>query len=198
MKKVKNILIAALIITGTSMSFTACKKGEGDPFLSLRTRKARVCGEWKLSKIEGTRSYVFASNTITETVTYDGTTETTVTTPGNFTSTDKYTVEYTFEKDGTFKLVFTDNNGSSPNVNTLTGVWNFTGGVGDFKNKSQIILYTESESDGTSTVNYTGSDRPQMLFDLYQLKNKEIILEEKGTQSNNSENVSKKYTLTAK
>lgn len=192
--------IALIAVTISSVSFVGCKKGEGDPFLSLSSRKARMSGEWKVTKGEGTSSYTFASQNFTETLTYDGTTETVVTTTsaGSSTNTDKYTNEMTFEKDGAFKGVYTDNNGSSAVVTTQTGVWNFTGGVGEAKNKSSVVIYVESWTSGSTTQTYTGANRPTMLFDVYQLKGKEIILIDKGTESNGNETHEYKWTMEPK
>ena len=38
--------VTALLI----LSAGGCKKGEDDPALSLKSRKARLCGEWRLNK----------------------------------------------------------------------------------------------------------------------------------------------------
>ena len=192
--------IALIAVTISSVSFVGCKKGEGDPFLSLSSRKARLSGDWKVTKGEGTRTYTFASQNFSETLTYDGTTETTVTTTGagSSTNTDKYTWEMTFDKKGAFTMVYTDNNGSSAVVETMNGTWNFTGGVGEAKNKSSIVLYVESDTQGSTTTNYTGSNRPTMIYDLYQLKGKEIVLIDKGTESSNTEVREYKWTMEPK
>ena len=195
MKTSVKIAVAALVIA--SFGFAGCKKGEGDPFLSLKTRKSRVAGEWKVTKGEGTHSYVFGSQTITETMSYDGTTETTVSNPGNFTSTDKHTTTYSFEKDGTFTITETDNNGSTPDVTTTKGNWNFSGGVGEAKNKSQLVLLITDVTTSSGTTSYTGSDRMSMVFDLYELKSKEMIIQDKGTSSSQSSSTDKKWTLEA-
>lgn len=50
----KNITLLFLAIT----FFSGCKKGEEDPFLSLRSRKARVVGEWTSSSISSATSYI--------------------------------------------------------------------------------------------------------------------------------------------
>ncbi|HTF02475.1 MAG TPA: hypothetical protein VK826_00555 [Bacteroidia bacterium] len=198
MKTLSKITLVALVIS--AVSFTGCKKGEGDPFLSLKSRKARVAGEWKMTKGEGTHSEVFANTTFNSTITYDGNVETTVTTSsaGSATTTDKYNSEMTFEKDGTFSSVYTDNNGSSAVITNNKGNWNFTSGVGDMKNKSQIIIYITETTTGSSTSTFTGSDRPTMVYDLYQLKGKEIILHDLGTQSSGSSNTDIKWTLEPK
>lgn len=192
--------IALIAVTISSVSFVGCKKGEGDPFLSLSSRKARMSGEWKVTKGEGTASYTFASQNFTETMTYDGAQQVTVTTTsaGSSTNTDKYTSEMTFEKDGAYKMVYVDNNGSSAVTTTQTGVWNFTGGVGEAKNKSSVVIYVESWTSGSTTETYTGANRPTMLYDVYQLKGKEIILIDKGTESNGNEVHEYKWTMEPK
>ncbi|PIP55156.1 MAG: hypothetical protein COX07_01410 [Bacteroidetes bacterium CG23_combo_of_CG06-09_8_20_14_all_32_9] len=62
MKIIKLLLLLVIII----VIIPSCKKGDNDPFLSLRSRKARITGEWKL--ITGTTIYTF--NDTTESVTY--------------------------------------------------------------------------------------------------------------------------------
>lgn len=193
MKTTIKVALAALTIA--SLAFSGCKKGEGDPFLSLKTRKGRIHGEWKITKGEGTRSYVFANTTVTETISYDGTTETTTTNPGNSTSTSKWTQTYEFEKDGAFTSTYTDNDNNPAVTTTMKGTWNWTGGVGDMKNKSQIVLTVTESTTGSSTSTYTGSSCPTMVYDVYELKSKEMIFQDKGTQSSGSENTDKKWTL---
>ena len=173
MKAITKITIAALFIG--SFALESCKKGENDPFLSLRSRKARFAGEWTYSA--GSGSNTSGSNTTNWT--YDGAVETT--TPGNFT--DKYTQTYTIEKDGTFTSVYTDNNTSTAVVTTYTGTWNFLGGVGDVKNKSSVVMHMLTITSGSTTVTYTGDNAPTSIMDIDQLKNKEIIIISKGSTS---------------
>lgn len=47
MKKNTIILLAALMLISTTA--ISCKKGKDDPGISLRSRKARMAGEWKIS-----------------------------------------------------------------------------------------------------------------------------------------------------
>lgn len=196
MKTSIKIAVAALVIA--SFGFEGCKKGENDPFLSLSSRKARVAGEWNVTAGEGSNSQVFNTITVTETSTYDGATETTVTNPGNSTSTDKYTVSYTFEKDGTFSNVYTDNDANPDEVTTTTGTWNFTGGVGEMKNKSQLLLTILSIANSGGTTTYSGTEAVTLLYDIDQLKGKEMILKSNYTSSNSSQTSTSSLTLTAK
>lgn len=51
----KNLIIRylpLLALIGSVAFVTSCKRGEEDPFLSLRTRDARLMGEWTLSSLE--------------------------------------------------------------------------------------------------------------------------------------------------
>ena len=45
----KNILFIALSLVVGSTVLTGCKKGENDPFLSLKSRDARITELWKLT-----------------------------------------------------------------------------------------------------------------------------------------------------
>ncbi len=188
MKKSILILTAAIL---TSTGFIGCmKKGEGDPGISFHTRKARVVGEWKVSK--GSGSYGDASGTTSWTYTEPTYSET----DASGTTTMNLTLTYTFEKDGTWKSVqtvtgtimtvaFTD-------VTTTSGKWNFTAGVGENKKKTQLILFTESDvntytagSSSTTTTNtYTGVGAPTQVNDIYQLKNKEMIIKWNASTTN--------------
>lgn len=48
MKKVR-ILIIVLTVLG---AISSCKKGDNDPFISIRSRDARITGEWKVVNLE--------------------------------------------------------------------------------------------------------------------------------------------------
>ncbi|MGL4599248.1 MAG: hypothetical protein ACRCYO_17130 [Bacteroidia bacterium] len=196
MKNIAKITVAALVLL--SVALESCKKGEGDPALSLRSRKARMAGEWKVSKGEGTET----SGNSTSTFTFDGTTVTQ--TSNNITFSFGSTMEATLEKDGTFKSVSTTTINNSTTTTNETGIWNFTSGVGEAKNKSQLVMMTLSSTtttgSSTDTETYTGSNAPSVLYDIYQLKSKEIILKQEGsnTDSNGTSTSSSTWTWSAK
>lgn len=50
MKKIATIVILALTVGFTSITFTGCKKYEEGPSISLLTKKARVAGTWGVEK----------------------------------------------------------------------------------------------------------------------------------------------------
>jgi hypothetical protein len=116
MKKLTKAVLAILVVAS---SITACKKGEGDPAISLRSRAARVAGEWTIDSQEiksdytntsaGGSSFSGTSTAKFTATTYSGTNSQTATSAGNptitTTTTQTGTVSantYTFEKEGTY------------------------------------------------------------------------------------------------
>jgi hypothetical protein len=201
MKTFAKVTVAMLVLA--SLGLESCKKGEGDPFLSLRSRKGRVAGEWKVTAGKGS-SVSSASST---TWTYDGATESSTEVIGtsSTTDTDTYTKEYTFEKDGTYTSSHIETVGTTTITTTTKGNWNFEGGVGEVKNKSQIVMvtteYTESNGTTTNTTSYTGSTPFNTeVWDVYQLKSKEMIVKSKTsmTSGTNTSTTESEWTLTAK
>jgi hypothetical protein len=210
----KKILLFSLAIVAATTTFTGCKKGENDPFLSLKSRRARLAGEWKFTSADITsktvNSFGGTTTTTTEVTKYDGTTETTTTTTvvsgggtNSSSSTYRYTQELTFNKDGSYKWVSvdTDNNGTY----TQEGSWAFVGKSknGELKNKEAIVLSETSSSSSqggnTSSSSRTGFDAGMTLI-LDQLKNKEVVIKVNYTysQTGYSDETTGTYVLTAK
>jgi hypothetical protein len=203
MKKTLHITVAALIIA--SVAFTGCKKGEGDPFLSIKSRKARVAGDWKVTAGSGK----IVNGTTSDTWTYDGTTMTDVVVVGSsspVTSTTSITMTFNFEKDGTYTMVQTTQETTNTETYTETGTWNFTAGVGEDKCKDHLVLRTlvattaDSSPASSSTTTYTGDNAPASIYYIYQLKSKEMILKWDGSTQSGSSSASTnmgEFTLTA-
>ena len=96
MKSILKAIPFALVLFGLTVT-EACKKGENDPAISLKSRKGRLKGEWKLTSGEVIAVFTISGNSTTTTTTYDGSNETI----GSNTPTP-YTLSYKFEKDGTY------------------------------------------------------------------------------------------------
>lgn len=172
----KKLLILGLAALATAGTLQSCKKGENDPFMSLRSRKARLAGEWKLSSSEGKSEQTYMGSTSTTTRTYDGTTETTVQTLGGgspMTTTSTYTLQLTIEKDGTYTQVHTDTEDGE--VTTTKGTWIFLkrSKENELKNKEAILLTQTSTTEGGETA--TMDDLNGQVIEIDQLKNKEMI-----------------------
>jgi hypothetical protein len=183
MKKLTKSVLAILVVAS---SFTACKKGEGDPALSFRSRAARVAGEWKVSNEEGKSDYSNSStgsagSTGSMSYKFTPTNYTATSVSGANTSNSTGTVtenSWTFEKTGTFthkknytvKSTETETQfGVTSTVEKTTvysiseeGVWNFLGSVqDDTKNKEEMSVSVTKTNNVTTattvtTVTYPG------------------------------------------
>jgi hypothetical protein len=183
MKKLLLVLLVAIMAIPT---FQSCKKGENDPTISLRSRKARLIGEWKLSA--GTVTENYGSDIYN--YTYNGSTlVVSGAANGSWTHTDAISIK----KDGTFQVTIIDDNDQY----VMEGNWYFLGANKDedIKNKEVVNFnytkITSTPSGGTpSVITMSGflnahPSIPDNLFpyngmgftwQLDQLKNKEIIV----------------------
>lgn len=180
MKKVLLAAVAATFLIATP----SCKKGENDPFLSLKSRKARLAGEYTIDSWMQTGTVTNTDgDKVVSTITINGTTgtSTTVTTPDgepSTTSTLNITVNmatFKIEKDGTWESTFNttstwseDGDGwivesyqfSKVETSVESGNWSFLGGQPDeFKKKERVIFNTinSTKTEQTNTVStYTG------------------------------------------
>ena len=194
MKKLSLSILTIAVVIGF---LNGCKKGDGDPALSLLSRKARVAGDWKLSSGEGTNTS--ANKTTTWTIAggiYSGTS-------GN---NGTYSMTLKTTKDGKFTRVTTYSFGVGTfNISsqvTEDGTWNFNSGSGDLKKKSQLVLQTLTKTQidtppgKTATYTYTGLSAPLDVWDIYELKSKEMVLKQKGSTTSPSSSHDDTYTLT--
>lgn len=196
----KYFFLTALCAVTLCAGMSSCKKGENDPFLSMRTRKARIAGEWKLSNLAGTDKDVNPgiSTTHTTVTSYDGTTKTqvdsyqTANSSTSSTSTNAYSVTLTIKKDGTYQQTLTENGATS----TTEGTWIFLrkSKKNDLKSKEAVMLTETSTSSGGTTT--TSSDLDGMVYTIDELKNKEMILKYEWSQSSGGNTLSSDQTLT--
>jgi len=188
MKKIFSVL---LMLTLCIVAIQ-CKKGEDDPLISLRSRKARVTGDWSLTSgtmtggyrtgnLSSTSSVIMTQNAYSGTYTYvNGSWSQTNTQAGIY----KYSI--TFNKDGSF----TSTEIFDTDIVIVSGTWNFTDGIGDSKKREQIVLFLKSSTgiSGSTTLSYTGN-KVYMTFNIKELRNKKMVLtrtetETSGTDSN--------------
>jgi hypothetical protein len=72
----KNILVLSyLLLAGSAIIFSGCKRGEDDPFFSLHSRDARLTQKWTLTSMNGTivNTFTDPDSIINVEYTYDGT-----------------------------------------------------------------------------------------------------------------------------
>jgi hypothetical protein len=167
MKKVIYYIVLSMVI---SIVMPACKKGEDDPFISLRSRKSRVAGEWKVESKEDLKNIMVSSPSqnidAVEKTSISGSSYSNVYTDAVGSNTKTGTVNtynMNFDKDGNFSSVFELQKvnvlGTPPfetRETTVTriensGTWNFLSNVGDAKNKEYLSLST-NKSTTTETI----------------------------------------------
>lgn len=180
MKKLMKVLLFVALI-GT---LSECKKGEDDPFISLRSRKNRVVGEWTLTS--GTEKTSSVSGNPSTTVNTDYTytqdsyirTNTTMNQSGStsVSSSGYFYYKITFRSNGEYTLV--KERGSS--FTQESGLWNFTKGIGEYKRKEQIALVPQVTSGSI-----TNSKEVTRTLTLKELRNRvmTIVSEETDNES---------------
>jgi hypothetical protein len=159
------LLILSVFIFWSESGCT--RKGEGDPLISLRSRKARLDGEWKI--VSGTGAQQI--NQTVEPWTFNGTVMTY--TSGNQNPvTVSYQVE--FRKDGIYTWTQQSENTWSGGTSTTveTGRWNFKLGKDDSKRKEEIVLQPEN-----IFPSYYYSQLPyERVFELHTLRNDKVVM----------------------
>lgn len=158
----KNIFFIALSLMVGSTVLTGCKKGENDPFLSLKSRDARITESWKLVSVEGNTN----NNGTLSTESYDGTIWSW--TYGSFSGTYAYSLEIEIKKDGTYQSI--ENNDGE--ITTTDGRWYWANAA---KNKTSITF------DNLGTFEVNGLKSKEMILKNYS---KEVV---SGTSTDSNE-----------
>jgi hypothetical protein len=207
----KYLLTFGAVLLLLAVNVTSCKKGDHDPFFSLKTRKARLTGKWVVSRFENISSTSYqnyGSSYVTDSIysaIYDGTnisiirTTTTNGVSSTFTSGGIYTEEFEFKKDGTFIQTRTDGGKM-----ISEGNWEFLGKnkTEKLKNKEAILLnytnYTNIFGESIGTSSQYGINGNSVVYEIDELKSKEIVLINKFGSSTYSSSSSGKITITLK
>lgn len=159
----------------------SCQKGEDDPVISLRTRKARLSGEWKVVSYQAELDGLEIS--------YEGG-EINYRRGDTFDLSIPFTWTAVFDKEGTYHFIQTsdypaDTANEAPVAYTLTGeekgIWEFTGG-NNAPSKSQLLLMAteirSTRSDQGSNIEVVTIDQPHQgdVYDIRELSNKDLVL----------------------
>ncbi|HBS85416.1 MAG: hypothetical protein A2W91_16540 [Bacteroidetes bacterium GWF2_38_335] len=205
MKKILTYILVAMIIAPV---LNSCKKGEDDPFLSLKSRDGRLEGEWVLKSVEGTQTGTDESTatykptdtdreTYTTIITYDGSKFKYVETT-DFTSISDETVTcrtvHTYYEPATYSMTF-DKNGSvittnGATQNTTAGTFVISSSPANSGTSFSFSNpYGGGKTDGTYNetieTDYTSSDtdtEESLWYWGNSGKNKStIVIEEMGT-----------------
>lgn len=176
----KTFVLLAGIIIG-SLALEGCKKGENDPFLTLSSRRARLAGDWKMTKLEMTQTSTDASGTDTYVYTSDGSTLT-ASMNGVASPAFAYTLSLTLDKKGAFTQTNTDASSGTAKTYITGGQWFFAGKNKELelKKREAIIFDVLTSTDPTGTDTYTGISADD-IYVIDQLKSKEMIVVSENT-----------------
>ncbi len=198
----KKVLLFAGVI---AVVFTACKKGEKDPFFSLLSRKARLSSEWTIQSWTEQSSILDLDqngDTLSDQdalYTIDGDSiHYTVDLGSTFGQVSESglvnTATWVIRKDGTwrkeidYKIHFSSGTKSEQTKTILTGTWNFLGKVDSFKNKERVIFdiltrdvdFTETFTSippATTTNSYTYNyGENTEVYNIVELRNGQVEL----------------------
>lgn len=155
-------LLALSLCTLFLFSFTAClRKGADDPLISFRTRKARMEGKWTM--VNGFKSQI-TNNGYTIQVTYtDNKYELVRNFKGYLDVFDgNVTFDMEFDKDGKAKM---NRVLEAYDQSIFPGTWSFAGGVGNIKEKEQLVVH-----------NSLVTQNPDIIFFIKELRHKKLVI----------------------
>ncbi len=159
------VIYPFLVIWIGTLFSSGCRKGPEDPFLSLRSRKARLTGDWNVVSGYGFEKTIVSgwhdffdlglNDSTAVSMVFDGE-WIAFDTSGNFVAPERsqLSIRCTFRKNGIFRKTVTTQD-TTENVFdshfTLTyaeqltvGRWNFLQGNGDVKNKQHLLLQNDT------------------------------------------------------
>jgi hypothetical protein len=173
--KIKSPPLLLLLIIVSILS--SCKKGADDPKISLRSRKARLAGEWRMKQGNAAITYdetgstpyaqgfVFDGSSCKASQTYAGSS------PAVYSFA--YILNLNIKKDGSF--VLTENYGGK--TLKANGTWDFLKGVGEMKSKEEVIFRIESVDTDETVGHVFNLQGTTFTYRLLGLKNKELKME---------------------
>jgi hypothetical protein len=171
MKKLLGIII---IVALASTTFHSCKKGENDPGLSLKSRTARLVGEWELTEMTSTSTNTYSTGgSSTSTTNFSGSSKTTIYSSGSVTTV--YSESMEVMKDGTYKGNTSETGDGWSSISASEGTWAWIAGNKDdeYKNKERVGI---TETSSTNTDTYSGNSDTNIYTsdgdagDLYIMK----------------------------
>jgi hypothetical protein len=178
-KTLSACVLSALMLL-TSFSLISCKKGDDDPGLTFRSRKARISNEWKL--LSGKviiKTFPPVGGSFQTNINYNEGGFYNVSSTTGATEKGNYEIELSLFKDGRFTKEHNETpEGMTRGTSTEEGTWHFAGGGGNEKKRELLTLYKEKSTfisqntTMTTSINYNGGN----LFRIQRLANNELVL----------------------
>lgn len=194
MRKLHTTMQALLLLVLTAGVFVGCRKGEDDPWLTFRGRKARMVGKWSVTsgmvsrgalftanngnQVVGTSSSRYSEKRVEQTNYYSTSQK-----DSTWTRSGDFSGSVEIFRDGTYKMTHTEifkASGNIPELNnsvTITGYWSFTGGANDTRKREQLVLQEVSVVPAAGVASVNNNPVPSAIYNIRQLKSKEIVLD---------------------
>ena len=174
----RKTLRPAIFIISLATVFSNCKKGDDDPALSLRTRKARLVGDWHLESgnVSITSFKKGGSSPFNRRITFSNTNATmTESYQGGIPTIYKgtYLLNVSFKKDGKFEMTET----FAGTVVRASGHWDFMHGVGEMKNKEAVSIELEAIDLGDTQYGLFNKSCTEFNYAIKELRNKKLVME---------------------
>lgn len=138
-----------------------------------KSSKGKMDGEWKVDSMTQTSTSTSGGSTSTDKMTISGTTVTQSSTSGGTTTTATGVLNsatWNIKKDGTWdremSVTFSGTGYSTTTKMVSSGNWDFATGVGEFKKNERVVFSTLSETT-TSTNTFGGSTTTSTSTDTY-------------------------------
>jgi hypothetical protein len=142
----KKIIFVLLLVPALFLIPSSCKKGDNDPFISFRSRKARIVNDWTCKTINAQHTFSEPSGTDVYSIGYSGSNiSISDSDPATPSSSLSYSFKLKIEKNGKFTAMeYLDGE-----MNYVEGNWNFNGKIGEDKNKESVTLNITRSTMGT-------------------------------------------------
>jgi hypothetical protein len=169
----KNKLILIIVLVSIIGGNAGCKKGDEDPFISFLSRKARICGEWKVT--EGRITY--GSPDVDE-IDYYSEDGKIIVQADHASVTGKYYWNFEIKKNGTYKIYKSvDIPYNTVYSTTEEGYWYFlTRNKGNDKKTKECIAF-QPLTIKEDLITYEYQTCNPIVYDIIKLSNKQIKLE---------------------
>jgi hypothetical protein len=174
-----NLILLCLFVVLLITESGCTRKGEDDPLVSLRTRKNRVVGKWKVTsgKMSTDSHHTLL---IPVSWSHNGSSESaTSSTNSSFSSVQEYTTEVEFKSDASFEwvMIHTDTNGIVQRA-TYSGIWDFSKRNDAVKDKSELILRPEKAEGVWPNNSYFvfPSRQSVPVFTIRELRHDKIVI----------------------
>src|SRR4051812_23119567 len=167
-------LVMCVLLAFFCLAFCGClKKSADDPFLSLRSRRNRVSGEWTVTGGNSLTTYYYTASTSREYNIYYA--KNAYSESGSLTKNTGGVLSYkiTFDKDGSFESL----QKRDTLIERITGKWNFLLKTEDdarsYKKKELLAVHFTAFQAGNNITTYTGN-KSNETYHIKELRHKKM------------------------